>query len=297
MFDVIIVGAGPAGLSACLEAKKNNLNYLCLEQNKIANTIRNYPKGKKIQKDYMGVSLEKEGELFFEEVSREELIEKWERIVHEEKLNIKENDNVLDIKKEDETFKVIANSGEYKTKNVILAIGRMSSPRKLEVVGEDQNNVFYRLDDPGEYSDKNILVVGGGNSAIEAALLLSKKNKVTLSYRKSELFRLTNENQEGIAKNENVNVIFESNVEEINGKEVSLNIKGEIKKLEFDYVFILVGFNLPTEFLDRIGVEVGEGIESNIKGIYLIGDIKEVKNITHAINDGKKAIEVLKNGL
>jgi len=295
MFDVIIVGAGPAGLSACLEAKKNSLNYLCLEQNKIASTIRNYPKGKKIHKDYMNVNVEKKGSLFFDEISREELIEKWEEVVKSEELKIKENENVLDIKKLNEGFLVVG-SEEHETKNVVLAIGRMSSPRKLGTEGEDQDNVFYNIGDYGKYKDKNILVVGGGNNAVEAALLLGKNNNVTLSYRKPEFFRLTKENQEEIKKS-NLNIIFESNLESINGKEINLNVKGEIKKLEFDYVFILVGFNLPIKFLDSVGVKVEDKIESNIKGIYLIGDIKVVRNIIYAINDGKKVIEMIKNGL
>ncbi len=296
MFDVIIVGAGPAGLSACLEAKKAGLKYLCLEQNKIADTIRNYPKNKKVHEDYMNMKVEKEGDFFFLELGKEELVEKWEEIVKKEKLNVKENDAVIDIKKLNEGFKVVSSSGEYETKNVVLAIGRVSNPRKLCINGEEQDNVFHTMMNYEKYKDKNILVVGGGNNAIESAILLSKNNKVTLSYRKSEFFRLTKENREEIKKS-NINFIFESNLIMINDKNVELDIKGEIKNLEFDYIFILIGFNLPKSFLDKIGVEVEDRIDSNINGIYLIGDVRKLRNVVYAINDGKKVIEVIKDGL
>ncbi len=302
MYDLVIVGAGPGGLNSALECEKAGLKYLVLEQGIIANTISKYPQNKNCQVNYGGNSEGNKGLLFFEEMVREELMNTWAKIGKD--LNIKENEPVKDVIKEGDFFKVFTNKGEYEAKRVILAIGVFGAPNKLAIDGECQANVSHWLKNPKDFSNKKILVVGGGDSAVEAALMLSKSNDVTLSYRKDAFFRLTDKNASDITASR-VNVIFKSNIVHIKDDEVRLDIDGEIKDMRFDYVFILLGFSMPKDFLERIGVKLEEGkpalegYESSVKGLYLIGDVakKGKFNIINAINQSHEIIEVLKDEL
>lgn len=295
MFDVIIIGCGPAGLSAALTCKKEGLSYIALEKDKIGSTIRGYRTDKLVQKNFLGKSTETKGHLWFEDSTKDDLIKRWKEQCKD--LNIHENETVLDIK----NGFVKTNKGLYEGKNIILCIGKQSNPRKLDIKGEDKCNLLYALSDASKYNDMDALVVGGGDAAVEATLALSKTNRVTLSYRRDKFFRLTPRNQKAIDGSRKVNVIFKSNLIELKKDSAVLEVDGKIKEIKCDVVFLLLGFDLPMEFLRKIGIKIEKNspvvhnYESSIKGLYITGDLVGVPRIVDAINEGYEVVNIIKN--
>lgn len=304
MYELIIIGAGPAGLSAGLRAKELNLNYLILEKGKIAQTfLDTYPHKKNVA-DFPK-ELEKKGNFWFEKCQVEELITQWREIA--KSLNIKENQEVLKIQKDAEKFLIQTPNNTYQSQAVIIAIGKQEKPRKLRVKGESLKKVFYRLKNPKDFNEKNILIVGGGDSAIDTALSLSEKNKVTISYRKENFFRLNKENSKEInkkIKENQIKIIFKSNLKEIKKDEVILDIGGQEKEIENDFVFIFAGSELPLNFFRKINVETNDksvilddNFQSNLEGLYIIGDAAQKPPflIKPAINQGFDVVNYIKN--
>lgn len=259
IFDLIVVGAGPAGISASLAAKKHSLNCLTLEQDSLGGTVYTFPRKKIVMTAPMDLPIYGKVKLF--ETSKSELLELWNKVIKENNINIKENSKVDAIAKEYDYFKVTTLNGEtYKTKTVLLALGRRGTPRKLDVPGEVSEKVAYRLLEPEAIDGKNIVVVGGGDSAIESALLLADQNKVTISYRKDVFNRLKPDNRTRIRQaidSGKVKVQFNSNIVHIEQDYVNLK-KGDevIEKLENDLVYIFAGGELPTQFLQKVGLEI-----------------------------------------
>jgi thioredoxin reductase len=201
------------------------------------------------------------GKVKLTETKKSELLDLWEKVLKLNNIVIKENAKVESISKLGDHFKVnVANGEEFVTKSVLLAIGRRGTPRKLNVPGEDQEKVAYRMLEPEQISDKNILVVGGGDSAIEAALQLSEQNKVVLSYRGENFQRIKPKNSEKIkrAREDNqVDVRFNSNVVVIGKESVTLSLPDEeVLTMDNDLVYIFAGGELPTQFLQKAGVEI-----------------------------------------
>lgn len=295
MFDVIIIGCGPAGLSAALTCKKLGLDYIAFDKDKMGSTIRKYRTDKLVQRDFLGKSTDVKGLLWFEDSTKDDLVKKWNEQCKD--LNIHEDENVIDVK--DKIVKT--DKGEYEGKNIILCIGKQSNPRKLNIKGEDKCNLLYALSDASKYNDMDALVIGGGDAAIEAAIALSKKNRVTLSYRRDKFFRLTPRNQKAIDDNKDVDVIFKSNLIELKKDVAVLDIDGEMKEIKCDVVFLLLGFDLPMEFLRKIGIKIEKNnpvvhnYESNVKGLYIIGDLVGVPKIVDAINEGYEVVKIIKN--
>ncbi|MHB9012861.1 MAG: NAD(P)-binding domain-containing protein [Ignavibacteriaceae bacterium] len=260
-YDLIIVGAGPAGISASLTAAKNKLRFLTLEQDTLGGTIYNFPRSKIIMTS--PVELPMHGKLKMKETSKPELLEIWHSILKENKISINENEKVESIAKIKDRFEVKSSKGIYTSKGVIIAIGRRGSPRKLGVPGEEREKVAYRLMEPELISNKKILVVGGGDSAIEAALMLSQsgQNMVGLSYRSDSFSRIKPRNLENITVasfQKKVDIIFNSNIKEILGDKVILafNNSDKLLELENDLVYILAGGLLPTDFLQKTGIHI-----------------------------------------
>ncbi len=262
VLDVVIVGAGPAGISATLAAKKNNLKSITLEQDSLGGTVYTFPRAKIVMTSPMNLPLYGKVKLF--ETSKDELLQLWTKVIAEHNLQIVENTKVEQITPiQDDTFKVITNKGdEYICNNVLLAIGRRGSPRKLNIPGEDLSKVAYRLLEPERISEKKIVVVGGGDSAIESALLLKDDNEVILSYRNDKFSRLKPKNKEKIfnAINDNsIKVLFNSNLLSINDKSIVMkNGAEQEEEIDNDLVYIFAGGELPTKFLEKAGVEISK---------------------------------------
>ncbi len=259
-FDVIIIGAGPAGISATLSAVKSKLKYLTLEQDSLGGTVFNFPRAKVVMTSPMDLPMH--GKIKLGETSKTDLLELWRGILEKNKIKINEYEKVESIeRKGDYFFEVISNKGSYTSKGVILAIGRRGSPRKLNVPGEGKEKVAYRLLEPELIKGKKVLVVGGGDAAIESALLLCENNKVILSYRSATFSRLKPQNLDNIneaAYNKKVKIIFNSNVKEILDDKVILKLSTteEQVTIENDLVFIFAGGLLPTDFLQKIGIKI-----------------------------------------
>ena len=262
-YDVVIVGAGPAGLTASLGAIEHKLKYVTLEQeDSVGGAILHYPRHKLVM--HYPVELPLYGALKFFEVEKEVLYNTWIEIIKKYNVNIKTGNKVVDVKRENGTFRVITEKGdEYRGKSVILALGRRGSPRKLGVPGEELGKVSYKLIEAEKYNNFDILVVGGGDSAVEAAMGLANQinNRVTISYRGDKFKRIKPRNRERIEKyiaEGKINVIYNSNVKEIKPKSVILTTPdGEIE-IPNDYVFIFIGGTLPYDFLKKIGVKIIE---------------------------------------
>lgn len=259
-YDLIIVGAGPAGISASLSAAKNNLKFLTLEQDSLGGTVFSFPRAKIVMTTPMELPLW--GKVKLVETSKSELLDLWKNVLEKNKITINEQEKVLEIIKQDNLFIVKTNHDHYTSKGVLLSIGRRGSPRKLGVPGEERENVYYRLLEPELIHEKNILVVGGGDSAVESAMLLAdEKNLITLSYRNESFSRLKPKNLERVndyIKENKIKTLFNSNVKEIFADKVSFTFNDKPDELivKNDLTYIFAGGILPINFLESIGIKI-----------------------------------------
>ena len=258
--DVIIVGAGPAGLSAALTAVKNNLSYLLLDQQEPGGTVLQYPRKKLVMTRKIEIPLY--GRLKKEEYSKEELLEIWKDILTKHKLNFQSNHKLENIDKPNGHYRLFTNNGTFESKKVVLALGRRGTPRKLNVPGEDMAKVSYQLIDAQSYTNSQLLVVGGGDSAVEAAIGLARQkgNTVTVSYRKSRFFRIKKKNEDRINQaihKKEIKPLFNSSVLEIKEKSVILKVQDKTVEIPNDYVFIFAGGIPPFEMLKDMGITFG----------------------------------------
>jgi thioredoxin reductase/Pyruvate/2-oxoacid:ferredoxin oxidoreductase delta subunit len=259
--DVVIVGAGPAGISASLRAAERGLKALTLEREEVGGTVSKYPRQKLVMTSPVEFPLH--GRFAKTTLSKEDLLAFWEKIMRRTDLNIHTSEIVEKVQQEtDGLFRVRTTREEYRSRAVVLALGRAGTPRKLGVKGEELPHVFYRLIEADHYTDLNILVVGGGDSAVEAAMGLAHQpgNKVTLSYRKGEFSRLKDRNQKRIAEHiesGKVEVLFNSIPTEFRVGSLSIEVGGEIRELKNDFVWIFAGGTPPSDFLKSAGVAFG----------------------------------------
>jgi thioredoxin reductase len=259
-YDLIITGAGPAGISASLTAKKHKLNFITLEQDSLGGTVFTYPRAKLVMTSAMDLPLY--GKVKLSETGKGELLKLWNDALSKNEISIKENTKVESIEYTGSYFEVATNTGEKLTAaNVLLALGRRGTPRKLGVPGEMQEKVAYRLIEPEAIADKDIVVVGGGDSAIESAVMLAGNNNVTISYRSENFSRLKPKNAETITLLANagkIKVMFNTNVTNIGVDDITLNDtkSNEIITLNNDLVYIFAGGELPTQFLMKAGITV-----------------------------------------
>jgi len=258
--DLLIVGSGPAGLAASLQAKKENLNFLILEQeHDFGGTVFSFPRQKLVMTQPMDIPLY--GKFKQREIQKEALLDLWKEITEKNNIAIKLGEKVETITNDGELFQVVSTKNTYSVKKVLLAIGRRGTPRKLGVVGEATTKVAYKLIDPEQYKNKHILVVGGGDSAVESALRLGEQEgtTVTLSYRKDQFSRIKEKNKSQIdaaVKAGWVNILFESQVISIDPQTVTIKHKEESVTLQNDFLFVLIGGELPTAFLKNIGIDM-----------------------------------------
>ncbi len=259
-YDLIIIGAGPAGISASLTAKKNKMSFLTLEQDTLGGTVFSFPRSKIVMTAPMNLPLFGKVKLF--ETSKSELLSLWKKVLSENNIQVVENTKVESIDNHPGYFLIKTNTGkEFTANQVLLAIGRRGTPRKLNIPGEQSEKVAYRLLEPEHIHDKNITVVGGGDSAIESALLLAPQNRVILSYRGDSFNRIKPKNLERIkdaALKGMVEVRFNTEVTQIHEEDIEIknSMTQEISRVPNDLVYILAGGELPTQFLEKAGIVI-----------------------------------------
>jgi thioredoxin reductase (NADPH) len=261
VLDAVIVGAGPGGISASLRAIERKLKYVTLDEGEMGGTVAKYPRQKLVLTS--PVELPIYGKFRKTELSKEELLTIWNEILQKVDFQFRKGEKVEDIKKgEDGIFAVTTAKASYRAHAVILAIGKGGTPRKLAVKGEELPKVMYRLIETDHYVNKKILVVGGGDSAVEAAMGLAHQpgNQVTLSYRKEAFTRLKDRNEKRIQEfmqKGKVRVAFNSIPVEFKPSSVVLDVNGKSQEIPNDFVWIFAGGEPPTAFLKKIGVRVG----------------------------------------
>jgi thioredoxin reductase (NADPH) len=317
VFDLIIIGAGPAGISAADAAAREGLNYLVIEKGTIADTIRHYPVGRTLFSTVNELEM-REGTLrpVREKPTREELLSHYVHFVLEQNLNINTGQEVTDVERIDSDFLIHTGStdedrqrttAEYRTRKILFAIGAMAHPRRLNIPGEDLPKVHHLFVEPYPYVRKHALVVGGGNSAAEAALFLSEEGARTTM----AIWREDWENRDpkaGAMKHwvrkpleqeiaaGRLRVILYKEISEITRDEVQLvDDEGQTITLRNDVVFVLIGSDAELGLLRKLGVKTSPGkltevpvydpetFETNVPGVYVAGHFTHARHIKEAI--------------
>ena len=319
MLDLLIIGAGPAGLSAADTAAREGLNYLVIEKGTIADTIRKYPVGRTLFSTPNELEM-KEGSLkpLREKPTREELLSHYIRFVLDRDLKINTEEKVVDAEKTAAGFHVRTDRAEYDARRILFAIGAMEHPRRLCVPGEDLPKVHHLFVEPYAYVRKHSLVVGGGNSAAEAALFLSEEG----SYTTMAIWREDWDNRDpkqGAMKHwvraplekeveaGRLRVIFYKDVIEITERDVTVKTdEGETLTLQNDVVFVLIGSDADLTLLKRLGVRTEPGkltevpvydpetFETNIPGIYVAGHFTHARHIKEAIAVPRRIVPLMR---
>jgi len=320
-FDLIIIGAGPAGLSAAEIAAREGLNYLVLEKGTIADTIRQYPVGRTLFSTPNELEMS-EGSLkpCREKPTREELLSHYIHFVLKNDLRINADEEVTNVEKSTSNGFVIQTSrDEYTATALLFAIGAMAHPRLLNVPGEDLSKVHHRFVEPYPYVRKDALVVGGGNSAAEAALFLSEEGARTTM----AIFRQDWENRDpkaGAMKHwvrtplereiaeGRLQVVLYDHVDEIREDEVTLTKEtGERLTIPNDVVFVLIGSDAELTLLRQLGVETEQGksamtevpvydpdtFETNVRGVYVAGHFTNARHIKAAIEVPRRIVPMI----
>lgn len=320
--DLLIIGAGPAGLSAADAAATEGLNYLVIEKGTIADTIRKYPVGRTLFSTPNELEM-REGSLkpVREKPTREELLSHYIHFVLERDLKINTEEKVVDIIPTKIGFRIRTDRAEYEAHRVLFAIGAMEHPRRLNVPGEDLPKVHHLFVEPYAYVRKHSLVVGGGNSAAEAALFLSEEG----SYTTLAIWREDWENRDpkqGAMKHwvrtplekeveeGRLRVVFYKDVIEITEDDVTLvTDEGETLTLPNDVVFVLIGSDADLTLLKKLGVKTEPGklsevpvynpetFETNVRGIYVAGHFTHARHIKEAIAVPRRIMPLIATSL
>ncbi|MCP4046008.1 MAG: NAD(P)-binding domain-containing protein [Gammaproteobacteria bacterium] len=259
VLDLLIVGAGPAGFSASLSAMERGLRFVTVEQDSLGGTVAHYPRGKIVMTQ--PAVLSGVGKMPFRETSKEKLLEFWQQTEKETGLQINYNERLENISMMEQGFKVQTSRNTYDVQSILLAIGRRGTPRMLDIPGEELPKVTYRMDNPAQYQAHRVLVVGGGDSALEAACAIAsiEGTEVTLSYRSGAFSRAKPKNRLALEQAESqgrLNVLLNSNVRIIAEAVVELEQHDKRIELPNDSVIISAGGILPTPFLRSIGINV-----------------------------------------
>ena len=259
LYDVFIVGIGPAGISASLGALERKARFRTVDQDTLGGTVAHFPRGKVVMT--APAELPIVGKVKFGEVSKEELLAFWEGVVQDTGLELHMEERVETISGSQGDFTIATTRGTYRAKTILLAIGRRGTPRMLDVPGEEMSKVVYRLIDPEQYRGQHVLVVGGGDSALEAAASIAEEEEttVTLSYRSDAFSRARAKNRDRVSAaigSGRLEVVLNSTVEEIGTSDVSLKTREGKRTIRNDAVIVCAGGILPTKFLTDIGIEV-----------------------------------------
>jgi thioredoxin reductase len=259
--DVLVVGAGPGGISASLRAIENKISYITVEQDEVGGTVAKYPRQKLVLTS--PVNFPMHGKFSKMQLSKEDLLAFWKKLGERSDFKVRSGEKVEDIQKgPDGIFTVTTAKGEYRAHAVVLALGRAGTPRKLGVKGEELGKVMYRLIEADHYINKKILVVGGGDSAVEAAMGLARQtgNTVTVSYRQDKFSRIKERNtqhMEECIRTGKVKVLFNSAPVEFKPGSVLLDLQGAVQEIPNDFVWIFAGGTPPNAFLKKVGIQFG----------------------------------------
>ena len=288
--ELVIVGAGPAGIATAVESYLQGVrDIVLLEKDTNHNsTIRKYYKdNKRVDVDWKGQKVELDGRIYFVDGTKESTLDFFEEILDHHSVELQTHVEVQSIKKlEDGTFELFMTGKSIKAQNVVVTIGRMGKPNKpsYKIPASIKKRIGYTLDGCSE--GEKILVVGGGDSAVEYAVDLSEKNEVSICYRRETFRRANPTNQTNIA-----NAIMHKQVEPILGINITaLEDDGgrvkviftEVEPQTFDRVIYAIGGTTPSAFLASSGIKEEDGkpvhdenYETNIKGLYVAGDITQ----------------------
>ncbi|MDP9193269.1 MAG: cyclic nucleotide-binding domain-containing protein [Acidobacteriota bacterium] len=306
-YDLAIVGSGPAGLATASHAQANGLSYVLIERSDhLSDTIYSYQARKFVMAE--PVMIPARGELPFDAGSRESILAAWQSYVEDKTLNVVLNAEVKSMKRESDRFILrTATGAEYDAAKVVLAMGTQGNPRKLGCPGEDLPHVLYRLVDPAEHVEQDILVVGAGDSALEIAIALSDENRVGLIVRGSEITRaneiLTREVLSRQAAGR-LTIYFNSGVREVFDGYADLNVRGDVTRVPAELLFLKLGADPPRKFFESVGIRyTGDGKDarpilspvhqSSVPGLFLIGAASGRDLIKLGMNQGWEVIEHL----
>jgi thioredoxin reductase (NADPH) len=260
ILDVVIVGAGPAGLAASLAAKERGLCFETLEQESLGGTVAHYPRGKIVMT--APVDLPLYGKIQLRQTTKEALLSLWQDVIEKTQVRIEYGAQVERIEKcSDDLFVIRSTTRRLRSRTVLLCIGRRGTPRKLGVSGEEQAKVVYRLIDPDQYARKHIVVVGGGDSALEAAWTLAEVDgtEVTLSYRNDAFGRAKAKNRKSVqnaVESGRLTVLLSSKVSGIGESTIDIETAEGSVRLDNDIVIVCAGGILPTDFLRSMGIDI-----------------------------------------
>ncbi|MGQ0793527.1 MAG: NAD(P)-binding domain-containing protein [Deltaproteobacteria bacterium] len=304
IFDVIIVGAGPAGISAAARAEANKLKYIALEKGAVANTLDYYyQNGKFVMAQPQSIPLR--SDVSFQAGSREEILDVWNGYTSKNSLKIKTKESVSAVAKKGDLFEVKTSSGVYQAKRVVLAIGKLGNPRKVGAPGEDSPHISDRLVDPTAYSDRHVVVVGGGDSAAEVVLALVDNNKVSIVEKGADFFYMNSDLLGKIREkidSKQLSAYLSATVELFEADATTITLPDREVRIKSDIVILKIGAEVPRKFLESCGVAfsskdvtalpiISDKYETNVPGLYIIGATGGRDLIKTAMNEGYEVIE------
>jgi thioredoxin reductase len=259
VFDVVVVGSGPAGISAGLESLRRHLHYVVLEQGTLADTIRKYPRAKFLLAEPVTVPLY--GDLWVSDASKETLLQVWESIIARTGLDVRTGHRVTNVSRANSLIHVETSERVFRARRVVLAMGRRGNPRRLGVPGEELGKVIYDVADMESFAGQRMLVVGGGDSALESAIGLARQpgTTVTLSYRGENFSRAKDRNRTHLEEAVHcgaLRVMLNSEVREIGDGDVVVETMGQHEIIPNDIVVVRIGGEPPYTFLEKIGIRI-----------------------------------------
>jgi putative YpdA family bacillithiol system oxidoreductase len=303
IYDLLVVGAGPAGLSAACHAKKEGLSVLILEKGELANTVFDYQKKKHVMAEPDMIPLR--SDVPFEPGTREQILQAWHDAVEKFQVQVNRPELAQEVVKKDAVFHIRSDKATYHAKHVILAIGVQGNPNRVGKPGEDFPHVTYKMTDPFIYEDLDIMMVGAGDAAIEGVLALCEKNRIYVTNRSMEFYRLKDALDRQITEKvraKKVVAYHSATIDRFEPGYTIVSVPEGVVKVKTDLVVIRIGASLPRRFLEKCGVTftsqdpsalpiLSEHYESSIPGLYLIGAVAGYNLIKQGINQGYEVVE------